>query len=224
MAHIEKRGRRWRARFRAPDGRERSRTWDRKIDAENWLIDQQAARQQGTWVDPALGRISFAKWVDKWKPTIVDLRPTTKVLYLGVVNNYLLPRFGPAPLAAIRSVDVKEMLAAELNDGKLSASSVRRHVLVLSVIMQSAVADGRISRNPCAGVKLPAETTRKMRFLEPHEVIALANAIVPHYRPLVLTAAYVGLRWGELAGLALDRVDLLRRTIRVEEQLVEANG
>jgi integrase len=225
MAHVEKRGKsRWRARYRAPDGRERSRTFDRKIDADNWLVDQQSARQKGAWVDPALGRLTFAKWFERWESTLVDLRPTTKVLYLGVARNYLVPRFGPAPLAAIGSVDVKEMLAEELDAGKLSTSAVRRHVLVLSVIMQAAVADGRIARNPCAGVKLPAETARKMRFLEAAEAAALADTITPHYRPLVLTAAYVGLRWGELAGLKLNRVDLLRRTIRVEEQLLEVNG
>ena len=44
------------------------------------------------------------------------------------------------------------------------------------------------------------------------------------YRPLVLAAAYVGLRWGELAGLKVERVDLLRNTIRVEEQLVDVSG
>jgi len=63
-----------------------------------------------------------------------------------------------------------------------------------------------------------------MRFLEPADVRRLADAIGPHFHPLVLTASYVGLRWGELAGLKVKRVDLLRRTIRVEEQLVEVAG
>ncbi len=50
-------------------------------------------------------------------------------------------------------------------------------------------------------MKLPPESTREMRFLEPAEVVALADAIRPtHYRPLVLTAAYVGLRWGSSRG------------------------
>lgn len=224
MAHIEKRHGRWRARYRAPDARERSRTFDRKADAERWLIDQQSARQRGAWVDPALGRLTFGKWVEQWESTLVNLRPTTRVLNVGVARNYLRPRFEDAPLARITTSDVKAMLAEELSAGKLSTSSVRRHVLVLSVILQAAVADGRIARNPCAGVKLPAETARKMRFLDAPEVVGLADAITEHYRPLVLTAAYVGLRWGELAGLKLDRVDLLRRTVRVEEQLLEVNG
>lgn len=47
-----------------------------------------------------------------------------------------------------------------------------------------------------------------MRFLEPKEVTRLAEAHPPPYRLLVLTAAYVGLRWGELVGLSLGSVDL----------------
>ena len=45
-----------------------------------------------------------------------------------------------------------------------------------------------------------------------------------HYRPLIFTAGYVGLRWGELAGLRFDNVDPLHRTIKVVEQLVEVGG
>ena len=41
MAHVQKRGSRWRARYRGPDGRERSRTFARKRNAESWLIDQE---------------------------------------------------------------------------------------------------------------------------------------------------------------------------------------
>jgi integrase len=40
----------------------------------------------------------------------------------------------------------------------------------------------------------------------------------------VYVAAYAGLRWGELAGLRVERVDLLRRTVSVVEQLTEVNG
>jgi integrase len=63
-----------------------------------------------------------------------------------------------------------------------------------------------------------------MRFLEPEELARLADAHPASYRPLVLTAGYVGLRWGELAGLGLDHVDLLRRAIRIDRQLVEVAG
>jgi integrase len=224
MAHIEKRGpRRWRARYRGPDGRERSRTFERRIDAERWVVGQEAGKLTGAWVDPALGRITFAEWAERWGATTVDLRSTTRALNLGVLRNYLLPRFGRWPLAKITTADVKAMVAEE-SAGELSPSAVRRHAIILGTILGGAVEDGRIARNPVRGVKLPPENARPMRFLEPDELTRLAEAHPSFYRPLVLTAGYVGLRWGELAGLALDHVDLLRRTIRVDRQLVEVGG
>jgi len=225
LAWIVKRGpRRYKAVYRAPDGRERSQTFERRTDAERWVSTQSSDVIRGGWTDPRLGRMTFAEWVQRWERTIV-LRPTTRALNMGVIRTHLLPRFGAWPVNTITTADVKVMLAEELAAGRLSASAIRRHVIVLSTILQGAVADGRIARNPCAGVKLPPENAREMRFLEPVEVRSVADSIRPlHYRPLVLTAAYPGLRWGEPAGLPADRVDLLHPRIRVEQQLVEVAG
>ena len=73
-------------------------------------------------------------------------------------------------------------------------------------------------------VKLPALEAREMHFLEPPEVNQLVEAIDAPYRAMVLTAAYTGLRFGELSALRPDRVDFLRKTIRVEESLAEIRG
>jgi integrase len=63
-----------------------------------------------------------------------------------------------------------------------------------------------------------------MRFATVAEVAALADAIPQRFRALVLVAAYTGLRWGELAGLRVKRVDLLHRQMTVAEQLLEVRG
>ena len=58
MGHIDKRDNgRWRARYRAPDSRERSKTFDRKADAERFLASVTVDRARGDWLDPALGRV-----------------------------------------------------------------------------------------------------------------------------------------------------------------------
>lgn len=225
MAHIEKRGpKRWRARYRGPDRKEHSKTFERRSDAERWLGAQAGSVAQGAWTDPRLGRIAFTDLCETYLRT-ARLRPTTRALNEGVIRNYLLPRFGAWPIASITRSAVKTMISEEEAEGRLSGSAIRRHVFVLSVVMAAAIEESRISRNPCAGVTLPADHAREMRFLNAEELVGLADAIRPeHYRPLVLTAGLVGLRWGELAGLRLERVDLLRRRIAVEEQLVEVGG
>jgi hypothetical protein len=53
VSHINRRNGRWQAAYRGPDGRERTRTFDRKVDAERWLTAAEADLLRGTWVDPA---------------------------------------------------------------------------------------------------------------------------------------------------------------------------
>jgi len=78
MAHVEKRDKgRWRARYRGPDGRERSKTFERRADAERWLAGVEVSKSAGDWIDPALGKRTFADWAQEWSATIVDLRPST---------------------------------------------------------------------------------------------------------------------------------------------------
>ena len=63
----------------------------------------------------------------------------------------------------------------------------------------------------------------EMRFLTRGEVETLASA-AGQYRALVLTAAYTGARFGELAALRIDRLDLLRRRLTVAYSLSDVRG
>ena len=63
---VERRNGRWRARYRGPDRRERSKTFDRKPDAERWLTSQLRASDTGDWADPTLGRLTFGHFAEQW--------------------------------------------------------------------------------------------------------------------------------------------------------------
>jgi integrase len=62
-----------------------------------------------------------------------------------------------------------------------------------------------------------------MHFLDAEQVEWLAAAVDGRYRPLVLFAAYTGLRPCELVALRVGRLDLLRCTARVVEAAVEVS-
>ena len=225
MAHVERRGQgRWRARYRGPDGRERSKTFDRRSDADRWLASIEVSKARGEWVDPALGRQTFASWAEEWSASIVDLRPSTLNRDLGIVRVHLLPRFGSVPLARITNSMVRSFVSDTLATGEHSPATVRKMGQILTKVMRGAVETGLIARSPCEGLRLPAEPRREMRFLTAEQVTALAEAAGHDAATLIYTAAYAGLRWGELAGLRVERVDLLRRTIIVVEQLNEITG
>src|ERR687897_216966 len=227
MGHVERRvwsGKAsYRARYRDPAGRERSKSFRRKADAERWLAEIEHAKSHGTWTDPALGRIRFDDWLASWWATTTNLRPTTRARDELVLRLYALPRFGKVPLAAITQLDVRTWVA-ELSARGLTPATVTKTYQVFSKVMGAAVDAGYVAQTPCRNVPLPKIEREEMRFLTPAEIITLADAIRPLYRTLVLVGAYGGLRIGELAGLRRGRVDLLRGTVQVAEIVVEVRG
>ncbi len=215
---------RWRARWREPGSlKENGHTFARRRDAEAFLARIEASMLEGTYLDPKLGRVPFREWVDKWWATTMHLRPSSRARAEGVVRNWLVPRFGDRPLAAIRPTDVRAFIA-EVAAGGLGPGSVRKIYNVLRVVLRAAEESGMIGRSPCVGVSLPPIRKREMRFLSPDEIVLLAHEIPERYRALIILGAYGGLRFGELAGLRVDRIDFLRSRVTVSDSIVEVAG
>jgi integrase len=90
--------------------------------------------------------------------------------------------------------------------------------------MDGAVQAQLIPYTPCTIKGAGTERHPEMQVATPEQVAAIASAAGPRWEALILTAAYGGLRWGELAGLRRSDVDLARGTIRVARKLGEVNG
>ena len=176
-----------------------------------------------SWADPKLGRITLAEWAKRWQTTTTNLRPTTRDLYAYLLRRFLLPTFGKAALSSIDPLSVRSWLA-NLQAQQLSPSTIAKAYRLLSRILGAAVEAGYLLRNPCTVKGAGQERAPEMRFATVAQVAALADAIGPRYRALVLVAAYGGLRWGELVGLRAKRVDLLHGWVTVAEQVAEVNG
>jgi integrase len=224
MAHIQRRGNRWQARYRAPDGKERSRTFDRKVDAQAFLATVESSKLRNEWVEPRLGRQSFGNYASEWMTTKVHRAARTRINVEGRLRNHILPAFGGTPLSGVRPTDVRSWFAA-LNDSGLAPETVKAIYLVLRGIFDQAVTEGLVARSPCIGIELPPTRQREeMHFLSPEDVNRLAAAIDDRYRVLIYTAAYGGLRAGELHALKIGRMNLLATTLEVSESLSEVRG
>jgi integrase len=106
----------------------------------------------------------------------------------------------------------------------VSARTRAKAYRLLSRILGAAVEAGYLLRNPCTVKGAGQERAPEMRFATVAQVAAVADAIGARYRALVLVAAYGGLRWSELVGLRVRRVDLLHGRVSVAEQVAEVNG
>jgi hypothetical protein len=62
-------GHRWRVRYIGPDGRERSKSFGRKTEAEAFKDTTAADVRRGTYIDPAAGKITLRKFAGGWLAT-----------------------------------------------------------------------------------------------------------------------------------------------------------
>ena len=144
----------WRARYWGPDGRQHSRSFARKAEAQRWLAELEHTKNRGNWTNPALGRVRFSEWVEEWQETTNNVRPTTAVRDRMLLDRYLLPRFGPLPLASIGQRDVRAWVT-ELSAKGLAPATVHKCYQVLTKILAAAVEGGMLPRSPCPGSSGP---------------------------------------------------------------------
>lgn len=224
MASIRQHRGKWQARYYDPSGRQRTRAFARKSDARAFLAAVETDKRRGEWTDPRLGRVTLGEYVETWAATKANVRARTRLNVEGRLRAHILPVFGPVALGAIQPADVRAWVA-ELSAKGLAPSTVKATYLTFGQIMRTAQIDGIIHRSPCIGVELPADTSRtEMHFLTPGQVTTLASSVDDRYRCLIFTAAYTGMRAGELGALKLERLNLLKRTISVVESLAEVRG
>ncbi|HVR79668.1 MAG TPA: tyrosine-type recombinase/integrase [Acidimicrobiia bacterium] len=221
MAHIRRHPKspdRWQVRYVDPSGRERSKNFSKKSEAEKFLHSVEADKLRGVWVDPQHGRIAFGDWAAQVEGTRLNRRASTRARDASYLRSLILPTFNDRQLGTIQPNEIREWIA-DLEDRDYSPATIAKAFQIVSRCFRVAVSDGVIARTPCREIKLPTNDRDERRFLSPTEVEQLAVAMKDRYRLVVLTGAYTGLRFGELAALRLDDLDLLRRTIRVDEQL-----
>jgi integrase len=226
MAHIRRHpvdNTKWQVRYIDPTGRERSRTFPRKVDAEKFLIHVEAQKQRSEWINPELSSTRFEEWSMGWLANRAHLKPKTFAGYESLLKVHILPRFGSSRLDRIDSLSIEEWIA-DLKDSGLSASRIRQAHNVLSQILKTAVRARYLPANSAEGVALPRKPRREQLFLNPPEVGRLAGVVDERYRALVYVFAYGALRWGEAAALRRQRVDVLRGKLVVAESLSEVGG
>ena len=217
MASIDRYGSQWRARWRTPDGKSRSRVFKRKLDAERWLTSVEHNKLTGGYVDPAAGKVTFRSYAEEWRARQV-WRPSTAENTAAQLAR-VFPVIGDRPLAQLRTSELQAMVR-KLSDNGLAPATVQATYRTVSSVLKAAVVDRVLASNPAVGVKVPRVDCPQVRPLERHQIEALAGAVPERVRATVLFAAGSGQRMGEVLGLTVDRVDFLRRTVTVDRQLV----
>jgi integrase len=225
MASIEKRLRngqvRWYARYRDPVGEQRTKTFDRKVDAERFLTSVESSKLSGSYVDPTRARMTIGEWSSHWLEAQAHLKPSTKERYEGILREHVLPRWAKMRLADVSHAEIQTWVTKLGKDR--SPATVRKVHRVLSLMLAMAVKDGRLVRNPADAMNLPRVVTAERMYLTHDQIHQLAVAC-GEYRLPTLFLAYTGVRFGEMAALRVGRVDFLRRRALVAESVTLVRG
>lgn len=205
----------WRVRYRKL-GSNRSTDksgFRRKRDAELWASRNAVSVAEGTFVDPARGKITVGSlskaWLDKKR---INVKPSYFDDLEGAMRKYVLPQWGSRSVKDIRKEEIQAWVSRLAMEK--SASVVLRANGVLAGIFDDAVDNGRVVRNPARGVSLPKKTRKPHVYLTALQLASLAKAAGEHGL-LILVLGLVGMRWGECVGLRVKDVDMKKHRISV---------
>ncbi len=224
MACVRKRRGKWVADYRDPTGVRHWESFDTRKAAEQELAKHTTAIKDGRYT-PANDKRTVADAYKSWLELSVEgtdnrsgkaLRPTTKALYLGTWRTHVEAKWAARKLLSVSAEEIarwqQEMLAA-----KNGPKTVLNAVQLLSSVFKHARRFKWIPTNPCEDVRKPKYKV-KVRAFTAAEVALLAQEADPATALLIRTAASTGLRFGELAGLEWECVDLEAGALRVRKQ------
>lgn len=183
---------------------------------------------------PSWARLRFGAVAEEWLENKNGrLREWTRRGYRASLDNEILPRFGHRKLRDI-TVDEIAKFVRVLEARDLSTSTIENHLKPLSGTFRYALRRGYVSVNPVALLTSddrPAKREKTKAYEWTTEEIALVfktseqlakqpNAHAD-YTAFLKTAAYTGLRLGELLGLQWQDVDLAGRVLHVQRQFTK---
>jgi integrase len=189
--------------------------------AEDWLRKILIDAQRNA--PPIEIRATFADAADEYIRYATEDRgckPSTIRGYRSQLRAHLLPAFGSMRLEDITETEIERWRAGITSPRKgkeISNKTKNEQLVLMHAIMRRAVKVWRLPRNPVANVdRFRTRSSGDIEVFSPEEVWSLVRAAASEMDGTIfLTAAFTGLRRGEILGLRWRDVDFEASTIRV---------
>ena len=188
---------RYQIRYTGPDGvmRPADDTFETKAQGEEWLTLTEAEILEDDWIDPDAGEIPVPDYAATWIEERPGLRPKTVVNYRSLLRCHIEPHLATVTVGELTLARVRRWRRKLLDSGTGPVATAKAYRL-LRAVMNTAVDDGLIKRNPCRIKGAGSEDSPERPVLSVAQVYALADAVGLRYRALILLAAFSSLRWG----------------------------
>jgi hypothetical protein len=221
---------RWRVRWVDSTGAERTKSFQRKPDAQAYLNGLTADLQRGEYVDPRKSAETFGSVAEQWFATKRHRKPKTVAGYRSLLDTVVLPKWEGVPLKRLDYESYSTWLGTLSVDGGqrgagLSASRITQAHQLVGAVLKYAQRTGKVARNVAFEIKrdqdLPEQSERERRYLTHAELLMLAKA-ADRFETLTLVLGYCGLRFGE--AVALRRRHVGDRVLTVRSSATAVTG
>ena len=165
-----------------------------------------------------------AEWIDSTLAAS-DRKASTKAMYATMTRQHIIgSRIGGRPLDKLRPSHI-EAWKVELEQRRLSESTIRSAYTVLRAVLDTAVRDRALAQNPAHAVRRPKVPVTEAAYLTPDQVrLLLLAAKSSRYAPLFELLVNTGLRRGEALALHWSDIDLDAKLLRVRGTLARVAG
>jgi integrase len=155
---------------------------------------------------------------DHWEAgALLALKPSSSRIYKFNLERYIIPTLGSQRLCDVNPAAIQQLLISMRSKG-YSGSTLHSVRVTIAKVLQTAVDNGYLERNPAHGIKIGERESKRQRvFLEPPQVQRLLDQLSEPCRTIVVTPALTGMRIGEILALRWNRLDFLHGTIQVSE-------
>jgi len=170
-------------------------------------------------------RITLAEWLDRWMRDRVVPRcaPKTVVGYRNCLA-HILPALGDKELQELSAGEIQSWLSHLREAGKIGARTQEYAFAVLRKALNDAVKSGELAFNPCLRCDPPRPSRPLTAAIPPEELEHLLANAPKEFGRLMATAAFTGLRLGELLGLCWREVNLQEGWLQVVQAVQVVEG
>lgn len=141
-----------------------------------------------------------------------------------LVNNHIIPSIGRVSLKKLERLDIQKFINEKQLDGFSPAFIDKMHV-VLKMLLNQALDDGYIMKNPAKGVKKPKINKKDIKVLTIEQFKKnLKAAEQERFYLLFLLESYTGIRIGEIMALQWKDVNTNRKTLNIRRTQVKVES
>lgn len=213
-ADIRRVNRQWSAELVTPTG-VASKVFANLSDAITWLDQGKVQVSLGTWVDPEQQNQTFTEYASSWRTSKSSVSGKTLGTYDSQLKNHIIPTFGEKTLTGITTPSIREWVSS-LEVGGIGATTIRQSYRLLHQILESALVDERITRNPAVGIRLPKTTKKKIEALTVEQVLTLARECGKNGL-LIKFLAMTGVRINEALSLSVGDINIDSASVHISK-------